>query len=339
MRYYDLIITPQNTASQDDKKQAVNTGVSTDSQNKKQEPMVFSTLNKKGEHNPNGLMLEFDIPVAGFHDCAGNGNNGYIRLHGIPISMIQQAANFQNAEIELYAGMSKGLPLVNPEQRGLIVQGQAFQSFGNWQGENTHIEFVLMPLASQVGNYTFQWKKGDKMIGMIEQVLKRNHPDYTVKSKIKDNLVLTNDESGAYSTISQFARYVFNTSRSIVTDQGYQGVTIIVQGKTIIVQDGSSQKKPKDIKYTDIIGQPTWLSIAEMQFKAVIRSDLFVGDFIKIPESVIKQSSRSMQTFKKNNTTFNGTFQISQIRHVGNSRQPDANSWCTIINCLEAVSG
>lgn len=335
MRYYELTITPQSTDSPADVKQMLCTGVKSNNKQSTQKPIIFSSLNKDGSNNLNAIQIDFDLPINGFHDPVGNANNAYIRLSGVPLSLIRQSRDINNAQIEIQAGMSKGLPLANPEQRGLILSGQVFQAFGNWQGENTSLDIIVMGLQMTQGNYTFQWKKGDKMMSMIEQVLKRNHPGYTVKSKIKDNLVLSNDETGAYSTIGQFARYVWNTSKSIVTDLGYQGVSILVQGKTIIVQDGSSQKKPKDIKYVDIIGQPTWIGVGQMQLRVNIRADLFTGDFIKIPESAVKQTSKSMQGFSKNKTSFNGTFQVVGLRHLGNFRQPDANSWVTVIDCLE----
>lgn len=335
MRYYELTITPQNTDSPADEKAMLCTGVTSQKSQKKQSPIAFSSLKKDGTHNPHALQIEFDLPISGFHDPVGNGNNAYIRLSGIPFDLINQARDLNNSLVELHGGMSKGLPLVNPEQRGLIMSGQVFQCFGNWQGENTTLDIVVMPLGSTTGNYTFQWKAGTKMVDMIGQTLKRNHPDYTIKSIISDKLVLSNDETGMYGTIAQFASYVFQKSKSIITDLGYQGVTIVVQGKTIIIQDGSSTKKPKAIKYTDIIGQPTWLGVGIMQLKTNMRADLFVGDFITLPENAVKMATKATQGYKKNKTTFDGNYQITDLRHLGNSRQPDANSWVTIINCIE----
>lgn len=335
MRYYELTITPQNTDSPDDKKSMLCTGVQSNALNTKQKPIVFSSLKPDGSHNLNALQIEFDLPITGFHDPIGNGNNAYIRLSGIPLELIAQSQDLNNSMVEIQAGMSKGLPLVNPEQRGLIMSGQVYQCFGNWQGENMTLDIVVMPLGSASGNYTFQWKAGVKMADMISQTLKRNHPDYTIKSTVSDNLVISNDETGMYGSISQFAKWVFWRSKSIVTDLNYQGVTIIVQGKTIVIQDGSSPKKPKAIKYTDIIGQPTWLGFGVMQFKVNMRADLFIGDFVTMPVSAVKMATKAAWKFKKNKTTFDGNYQITQMRHLGNARQPDANSWVTIVDCVE----
>lgn len=335
MRYYELTITPQKTNSPAVEKSLMCTGVNPPKQiSNTKKPIVFSTLKNDGSHNPNALQIEFDLPVAGFHDPAGS-NNTYIRLSGIPLDLMSQARDLNGAAVELQAGMSKGLPLVNPEQRGLILSGGVLQAFGNWQGENMTLDIVVIGIQSITGDYSFQWKKGDKMVDMITQTIKRNHPDYTVKSRIKENLVLSNDETGAYSNISQFSTYVFNQSKSIITDLNYQGVTIIVQGKTIIVQDGSSPKNPKPIKYADMIGQPTWIDFSKIQVKVNMRADIFVGDFITLPLGTVRLATQGAFNTKKDKTTFNGNYMVYEIRHLGNSRQPDANSWVTIINCVE----
>ena len=158
-----------------------------------------------------------------------------------------------------------------------------------------------------------------------------------MRINISDNLTLTAAETGSYFTLSQFANYVRRASRSIITDSRYNGVGISIKGKNIVVQDGSSTKTPINISFIDLVGQPTWLDFGTIQFKTVMRSDLHVGDVVKLPESLYKLSSKSNQNFKKDKTAFSGQFMITQVRHVGSSRQPDANSWCSVFDCLEII--
>jgi len=110
---------------------------------------------------------------------------------------------------------------------------------------------------------------------------------------------------------------------------------IIAQGKTILIQDGSSPKKPKAIKYTDIIGQPTWIDFSIIQVKVNMRADLFAGDFITLPKSAVRLATQGAVNTKKDKTAFDGNYIIKSIRNLGNSRQADANSWVTIIDCAE----
>jgi hypothetical protein len=84
----------------------------------------------------------------------------------------------------------------------------------------------------------------------------------------------------------------------------------------------------------DFIGQPTWLDPFNVQATFVMRWDLFVSDFITLPKGQNVQANFSPQNLGqfKNNTTFQGTFQIDGIRHAGNFRQADATGWVTTVN-------
>jgi len=331
MRYYELTITPKDSESPADEKHRLQTSVAGKATGKTGKVRKWSSLNKDGTTNLNALQIDVDIPVVQMANPMGQAT---IKLYGIELSDIKQATDFNGATVELSLGMSKGLPLANPDQRGVVVIGTVYQAFGNWQGEQMTLDFIVMPTATFNNNYTFSWKKGQPMKTMIEQVLKRNHPEFTLKFNIKDNLILSADETGAYFTLVQFAEYVNRASKSIITDPEYQGVNISIRGNTFVVEDGTSKAKPKKISFVDMIGQPQWMNIAEVQFKTAMRADIHVGDFVELPESAVKTSSKSMQGFKKDDVAFKGEFRINAVRHVGSSRQPDANSWCTVFTCL-----
>lgn len=335
MRYYTLTLTPQSNAiSPAQQEQALECSVPmqpTEGKNTKK-PVIFSTLDSKGNNNLNALQIDIDIPVCEYDTVSGN---GLIRIYGIDLELIKQATDFRGATFELTAGMSKGLPLANPEQAGVIASGSVFQAFGNWQGEQMTLDLSVQGVINYANNYAFKWSKGEKLSEMLKRVIEKNHSGYIVRIAINENLILSADETGFYSTLPRFAQYVRRVSKSIITDPDYNGVGISIRDKNIIVQDGSSKKNPVKISFIDLVGQPTWLNFGTIQFKSVLRSDLHVGDIVQLPESLYKLSSKSNQGFKKDKTAFNGVFMITQVRHIVSSRQPDANSWCTVFDCLE----
>ena len=333
MRYYELIITPELVKSPDATEGALKTGNNAVSATKPKPPIKFTSLDSKNLPNLNALQIEFDIPIAAM-DMPANGG-AMIKISGIDFSYINQVTDLNGSLIELYAGMSKGLPLANYEQSGLIMTGRIWQTFGNWQGENITLDLVVMPVGNYAGNYAFNWTAGEIMTAMIERVLKLNHPSYQVKSSVNQNLILSATQSGFYYNLSQFACYCRDASKSIITKDEYNGVAITVKNDTFVITDGSSSKKPMAIQFVNLIGQPTWLNFGTIQLKLSLRADLHIGDIITIPESFIKLTNKSMQGFTKDKTAFNGNFTISSIRHTGNFRQPDANSWVTVVDCLQ----
>jgi hypothetical protein len=323
----------QDVPSPADEKHGLSTGVESKATGKTGTVKKWSSLNKDGSTNLNALQIEFDLPIAAF-DTPQNANS-IIKLSGITAEDRSDAVNWSGAKVELFAGMAKGFPLVDPEQNGVILDGQVLQAFGNWQGEQQTIDIVVMPGATASNNYNVVWKAGQKIEDMIKQVLARTHPSFRVVSKLTKPLVLSRDETGFYYTLTQFAEYCRIVSHSIITDQTYQGVGISIRRDTILIQDGTSKTAPKDIRFVDLIGQPMWQTIGVIQFKTVMRADLHVNDFVKIPKTALKNTPKSMQNFKKDNVNFKGVFQIKSVRHVGNNRQAQADSWVTVFEAIE----
>jgi len=290
---------------------------------------VFSSIAPSGDFDPGALNVELDAPISVMASPMGS---AYVRLWGIGIAEIGRAADFNGQLIEVYAGMSKGLPLANPKQAGLILQGTIQQAFGNWQDTNMTLDFIVNYSAGTIDapvNLVMTWRKGKKLSDAIKATLALAYPTYAANISISDKLVLAQDEPGYYQTLSQFASYVKQVSQSIVG----AGVDIMVKDKTFTVSDGSTATTPKDIAFTDLIGQPTWTGLQTIQFKTVMRADINPLDYIKMPKAQTTQSQQSYSQYRQS-STFQGTYLVKSVRHVGNFRQPDANAWATNIEAI-----
>lgn len=319
-------------------------------------PAAKGSATTLGGNNPGALRVKFDIPVTTF-DVPISG--AFLRIWGIPLTVLYQAAKFNPSpdfssycEIKVYAGMSKGLPLANPAQSGLIVDGAIQQAFGNWQGTEQTIDFIIQPLGADYGNFgtttlskflVFDWKPGEQIGAAINRTLTAAFPGAVVAGVTSLNSVLKNPyqrQPSFYQSMAQFSEYVQTTSANIVngTDgpSEYLGVKIVPTQTGFSVFDGSnSPSNPKQIQFVDLIGQPSWTSPLTLTFKAVMRNDLLVGDYIKMPQAQTTTSSSSFSQYR-NKATFQGTFQIASVRHLGDSRQPSADSWVTVVDCYAA---
>lgn len=287
--------------------------------------------------NPNALNIEMDVFVAPFATPVGG---SYVRIWGISLEEIGSAADFNGCGIKVYGGMQKGLPLANPDQAGLLFQGTILQAFGNWIDLDQTIDFYPQAGAtlSSTGqgqaapkNLTFNWKKNTPLKDAIQTTLSTAYPDLKTDIKIKDNLKLNYDAPGYYSNLSEFATVVKQVSKRIVGGDDYPGVDILITKNSFRVYDGSTQSDPIQIQFKDLIGQPTWIESPTISIKTVMRADLQVGDYIKMPQGIYTTTEQAQSFAIKNKTAFQGSFQISSVRHVGNFRQPDASAWVTII--------
>ncbi len=237
--------------------------------------------------------------------------------------------------------MMKGLPLASADvqagQAGLLLSGQIFQAFGNYQGLTQTLDFVVVSdggaTQSEPANLVFQCPAGQPISGSLKSALQAAYPNLSVNVNVSPNLVLSQPEAGVYQTIQQFAGYL-NGLTAGTQGADYQGVQMTLANGVLNVFDGTvagSVAPAKQILQQDLIGQVTWLDANQIQFNTVLRADLSVGQTVVLPQLAGLQvvSSAASQTNARNNNAFSGSWTLSYMRHVGNSRDPYAQSWIT----------
>lgn len=278
------------------------------------------------------LQVEWDLPVCQFALPTGNDT---LRVWGISLQEIKNASTYNGKLMTVYAGMAPGLPLANTQPpAGIIMEGVINQCFGNWQGTDMTLDFVIVygigGTPELPKNIVLNWKKGIPLGAAIQNTLAVAAPGTKCTVTVNPNLILGQDEPGFYENMSQFTEYLNRVSRHIIGGK-YPGVNITYRGGQFFVFDNSSPSAPKSILFTDLIGQPAWLGPNEIQFKTVMRSDINVSDYVKLPPGQVTTAAQSQSQFR-DGAIINGNFQIDQVRHIGSFRQPDGASWVTVFN-------
>lgn len=314
----------------------------------------FATSFVNGQTLPAALNIELDIPLANYSTPR---QGAWLRIWGISLAEIFNANQLSSANITIYAGMKKGLPLAKPSQsQGVLLKGTIYQPFGNWIGTDMTLEMTLLPPMGSnpnPSNISFEWKAKQPLSGAITNSLQTAFPGFTVKVSISDSLTQANDQKGYYATLSQFASYILKYTQSsqfagIKTLSGgkYSGVRISVKEKTILVYDGTANygaasfDSPTQIAFEDMVGQPTWINPITINIKTVMRSDLAVGDYIQMPKTnlspyvIATQASSVPDSPSRDKSIFQGKFVIAELHHFGNFRQADGASWVTVINAV-----
>lgn len=299
-----------------------------------------------GQTLPGALNVEFDIPVYPFAQPQGN---AILRVWGVGLPMIGQAAQLAFQNFSLSAGMQKGLPLANPAQAGVIAQGQIFQSFGNWQGVNQTLDMILYPGCAASGqDIHFSWTKNTPLGSAISSTLSAAFPSYTVKVNVSNNLLSDTTQAGHYTTLAEFADHVLQISQQIgqpifnTKSYTYPGVNISVNGNTLYVSDGqgAAAEKLVELAFQDLIGQPTWIDPLTVTFKTTLRADIAVGNLVKFPLGVqapyalTSAAAAAPNAPASSKTAFQGTFSVIEAHHYANFRQPDAESWNTTYSAV-----
>lgn len=291
-----------------------------------------------GQTLPGALNVEFDIPAAPFNQPMGA---AYIKLWGVGLGSIGYASTFNPdwingvfTRIKIYGGMQAGLPLADPTQSGLLIDGFVLQAFGNWQGTQQSLDFVVNGIfgaPAQPVNLVLNWQKGQPMGPAIAQALTTAFPGRTVVDNTDPiNLIALQTQHAAYQSVDQLAAYVAGASQALVGG-AYQGVQIVATEKGFALFDGTRFSEPLQIEFKDLIGQPTWLDIGTINFKVVMRTNIAIGGYLKMPP-VPQISTAASYSSYRNKTVFSGTFLISAVRHLGHFRQRSADSWVTSID-------
>lgn len=307
------------------------------------------------------LNVEFNIPQGPY---ATPQQGSWLRVWGIGIDELANtkvlgppvgSKDIRFCGITIKAGMQKGLPLAKPAQAGLILDGSIFRPFGNWQMTDQTLEMNLLPAVGvnngQIIAITFDYQTGKSMADAIKEALTNALPKYTIKVEISSDLVVPYPAPGIYNNLNQFAAMILKMSlqsqfQGIKPLAGgkYGGVQFRIVGKEITAYDGTKDyggttaSNPKQIAFEDIIGQPTWIGTSSINFKCVLRADINVGDFISLPNTlavpyVLSTPNAAIPgTPSRNSLAYKGPFVITNVRHYGNFRAPQADNWCTVYN-------
>ena len=362
MRFYEIIITDPNNGA---------------------DPIIFTSWVENppfpssvfgGRSDLGALNVSFDFQISPYSSPRGA---SIIEISGIDLKLISQAYDLNNRNIKISAGFKPGQPLATEASRyqsGPILIGKIFQAYGNWIGTNMTLNLVVVsgesPPSSVYGppatasqtsvvpvtrpptgtlnapiNGVFEMPQGMFISEAIRNFLTTALPSFTIASiNINPDFVRSYPIAGYYRTLTEFNEWLFRFSRSVVGRANYGGINIrIEQGNQIHVYDNSSSPRNIDIKFFDLIGQPTWIEANRIQFKCPMRADLQVQYTVTLPvgfygvfpnqptgPGIMPSRSRSAQQ---------GKYTVNELRHVGNFRQSDANSWVTVVTCIFEPAG
>jgi len=294
------------------------------------------------------LDINLDLPIIGIGTPQGYGS---VSIWGVSIQEINQAQNLSGKNMKIEAGFKDGLPLAKSEQSGVVFEGMIYQCFGNWIGTDMRLDFIITPCASTpttIGgtglldkprqrNFTLEWPGGTQLSDAIRNCLNTAYPGYNLNIEISSAIVSRQKDrpTGYYSTLGQFAQDVMEISKSIIDprgETGYPGVSIVPHGTTIDIFDGPNKSsQTKEIKFNELIGQPTWIDYPLIQFKTPMRADLSVSQQITLPKTQVINTTAAFSNQVNQNATFKGGFWIQNMRHVGSYRQTMEDAWVTVI--------
>ncbi len=284
-----------------------------------------------GVFNPGAQNIEFDILSGPYDDPMGP---QALQIEGVSLQDLGSAQDF--------TGLQKGLPLANPAQAGGITKGTIWQSFGNWQGTEMALNFVITPSAysyDNPGNIVLNWKAGTQLSNSLANTLSIAYPNYPVTINISPKFVASADQIGNWPSLEGLAQAIAGMTAGQLS-AGDPGVVITLQSGKLVVYDSTYAPGVIQLSFTDLVGQPTWIAANTIIFKLVLRGDISLGSLVQLPPKMQNApgmaltSAESFPSNLKYKTSFNGVFRVISNRHVGNYRSSDGAAWTTILTCV-----
>jgi hypothetical protein len=195
------------------------------------------------------------------------------------------------------------------------------------------------------GNFVFEWKKGQKLedalaITFASAYAKAPKVPAPVFQLEGQYAAIPSGHLAPYSTLSNLSDAVQSmTKKASPRGDGVQ-IALLNTGNTILVFDGGGQVTPKQLQFTDLIGQPTWVDVNVMQFTTVLRADIGVGSVIQMPQGLqdvpgsVTTGGASFPSQLKYQISFTQPFIVQSVRQVGNFRDSNGASWATVFQAI-----
>jgi hypothetical protein len=335
-RYYDIrLINPKtgNVAVRADKT-----------------PYVWTT-NPNGQYDPAAHNVHLDLYTTFMAAPAGASS---VIIEGVSLADLQEGQKLAGLTLQVSGGMTAGLPLANPKQKGLLLKAQVWQSWGNWVGTDQALTFVCLSspyTSSTPGNFALIWKKGTALQPALEAMFNTAFPGMPQKITLSDNMIAAQDNTASYTTLESFAAGL----KVATTTDTDPGVDIWINAGTVYASDQTNQasSNPTTLVFSDLIGQPSWQDQNVLQFRTVMRADLTIGSSVMMPQvknaqgqlvtipsapGFISTGLASLPSSLKYSTTFVGAFQIVGVHHIGESRSADGGQWCSVFNAIPTAT-
>jgi hypothetical protein len=320
-------------------------------------PLIYSSIDTFGYNNAGALEVDFDIINASGRFI---GKSSHLRIHNVPLSICQQAQNYQGLEVQISGGFlsgpSNGFQLARQKQSGVLGFGIVQACIPNYMGTELVMDFVIIPSAAgspeldlsdiAISNapksYVFNWKKGQGFIEAVTTTFKTLNIKVrgTVSDKVKNNSTEV-DITWVGGSYNQFCMFINDRTRNLVQpntpreQQTYTGVEITFIAKdTILVYDNTIGSGVIKLEADEFIGQPSVFTPIGLQVQSIhpLRADILVSGYVQYPNiSTLVGALPVAGTQNKPITASNKRLWVNQVRHIGRFRDTSAQGWATYV--------
>ena len=285
--------------------------------------------------NPQGCQVQFNIQQSN----AGNTVNAEITVCNISPYYFTMNQNLFGKPVWLYAGMADS-PLLRKigysGTYGLIAQGYISRVIPEWNGSTSVISITFQPfLINNTGNNTPY-----ELYVQAGQDIRQKYKN--IYKLIGGDIQTLNMGNAPIKCIQSYTGLVYTVADMSVLLQNQHGLTLQQTSNGFII----SSIIGKTIKLVpgDFLMQPSLVDFRRISITLMMRSDIQMGDIVTLPPEIyvgitaldsnanggyVTDSSE----FQKKTifSLFHGSYFITDVWQLGDSRNTEAQAWATII--------
>lgn len=294
------------------------------------------------EKNPSAPRLTFSI--ASFSDALLYAPS-VITIYNVSTSMFSNSDIFVGKTLTLTAGLKQGVLTnkagITPSTNDLIYFGTVMRCVPNFTGQDTSISFYVVSFPSKLNKpYEVSLNQGEQVIAKIESLLSNvlNNPNFTISHEPTAESI-THQSKETHQLKASSVEEVLNIAKGFNLAGALE-----MNGIKFYTRDNSPKSAMINFKpqASDFLSQPSWETIVKMSCVFHLRGDLRIFQKIEMPSTLLTNltplvSSGSLAGVNyKPRLIFGGTFTITTILHIGDSRSSNAEAWSTTIEALKS---
>lgn len=288
------------------------------------------SLFKLDKDNPIAPRITFDLKQ---YDAGSTMPYGIITLNNLDRTFFQKSKSLIGKRIELYASLKESpitkLFNIKTIENNLIAYGYIANCYFNaYTGKKADNEFfITIAPSSEKSNNAFllDIKIGDNLKDKITEALRYIYSNVritkkglTIPASYNEKLTIDSFQQARSFCEKYDIKIVRNSNGFLITD-------------TQEVIDNEVILNPEDF-----LEMPTQIRQGIIQASLNMRGDLDLSTKITIPQSMFASINPSDEFNLIYNKSFiSGSFKITKIWHLGDSRGNNAMSWSTNIEAIQ----
>lgn len=301
---------------------------------------------KLDEKNPIAPRLVFNI--ANFGNL-GDSRPSNITLYNMPTSLFTQAESYKGKTIELRAGIKatgfSKIQGLKSTETDIIYLGKIENVVTAWWGKETYITFLINSLGkADQAKFVAQIDRGDsiatKIKDLIDKYLQGLNYNVTIDANAQDVLSPTTSTIPLQPSKEQMAglRYFNDFLLKFGLIMSLKGQNIIIRKlDELPTQSGSNQ-----IDAVELITQPVFEKIDVIKIEVALNPKYTLLSKVALPANIPLAPSEDLSSADaggiiradtKGSLLSKGTYLITSVMHLGDSRNSDVESWATSMLC------